>query len=288
VCVGAGFCVCGGGGKARAPRVATRTHATHTTSQPPPSLPCRPQQARPPVDPPLRLTDLPNDVLALILSFIPQADRFRVASLSRDLATAARPPSAAWTEITLAGVNVRNTAKFQSLMSNFGRALATIRRLELKPSAETHVSRMVGTLAVAAPHLETLTLDCGSRGASLLAGAQHALTSASRLTHLSLVGKAQVFAPGGCLPGRAWAAAAAPAFMDGRAALGPVTAVAAAAAPTAQLTRAWWVRLEDRDDVADAINAFAAGARHPAQAGQAAVALVPHERRAVSKRTVHM
>jgi hypothetical protein len=145
-------------------------------------------------------------------------------------------------------------------MTSLSRASTSIRRLHLKNGRKAHTKPMLAALTAAAPYLESLTLEGGSLP-GLLAGARPALTSAARLTHLSLAEKMQVFASGGCLSGRAWAAAAVPSFVEEVMMLGPVTAIAAAAAPTAQLTRALGVRLEDRDDVADAINAFAAVAQ---------------------------
>jgi hypothetical protein len=220
----------------------------------------------------LTLASLPTDVLAHILSFVPQADRFRAATSCRDLAAAARPPSAAWADITLTGVHLRDPAAYGPLATSLGRAMTSMRRLDVEVTHASHVLALVGVVAAAAPHLESLVLRGKRHSPGLMVGVQRALATATRLTHLALGPRTHVYPPPGGLPGRAWVAAASPAFLRAGAAqagvlLSSVTPVLEAAAPVARLSKLRGVALEDREDGPiepwrDALNAFAAAARH--------------------------
>jgi hypothetical protein len=259
-------------------REKKKTHARLITSTPPPTSPLHTIRTQDPAHPPvpqkLTLASLPNDVLALILSFLPQADRFRAATSCRDLAAAARPPSAAWADIALTGAHLRDPAAYGSLATSLGRAVTSMRRLDVEATAASYVLPLVAVVAAAAPHLESLALrgDVGTHLPGLMVGVQRALATATRLTHLALGASTHVYAPPGGLPGGAWAAAAKPAFL--RAAhgdpwgirLSSVTPDLEAAAPVARLSKLGGMVFEDREGPIepwrDAMSAFAAAARH--------------------------
>jgi hypothetical protein len=109
-----------------------------------------PPPARAPLGRPTVLTDLPGDVLAHILSFIPfeglehtrertrvAVSRFAAAAACTALAAAARPPSAAWTDVAIperfvadvSGENRMLEAKQNALRDAMARAAPSVRRL---------------------------------------------------------------------------------------------------------------------------------------------------------------
>jgi hypothetical protein len=164
------------------------------------------------------------------------------------------------------------------LATSLGRAATSMRRLDVEVTDASHVLPLAGVVAAAAPFLESLALrgEVGTHLPGLMVGVQRAWATATRLTHLALGPRTHVYAPPGGLPGGAWAAAATPAFLRvGVAeagvrrvvALSSVTPVLEAAAPVARLSKLRGVVFEDEEEGPvepwrDAVNAFAAAARH--------------------------
>jgi hypothetical protein len=108
-----------------------------------------PPTARAPLGRPTLLTDLPGDVLAYILSFIPfeewdlnrapvrlVASRFVAAAACTELAAAARPPSAAWTDVDVPKrfffARHASTAAGNALRDAMARAAPSVRRLSVR------------------------------------------------------------------------------------------------------------------------------------------------------------
>jgi hypothetical protein len=174
-----------------------------------------PPPARAPLGRPTVLTDLPGDVLAHILSFIPfeqrrerriVASRFVAAAACTALAAAARPPSAAWTDVAIpeaffvspeiASFGPRGTSEAaqNALRDAMARAAPSVRRLVLhgasayyKYSSFCTPALMAMMAAPAAPYLEELEIYmlymaynyCGSTFEPLVA-------AATRLTRLEM------------------------------------------------------------------------------------------------------
>jgi hypothetical protein len=142
-------------------------------------------------------------------------------------------------------------------------------RLDVEVTDASHVLGCVAVVVAAAPHLEDLALrgEVDTHLPGLMVGVQRAWAAATRLTHLALGPETHVYAPPGGLPGGAWAAAATPTFLQERVPLTSVTPILEAAAPVARLSKLRGVAFEDEEDGPiepwrDAINAFAAAARH--------------------------
>jgi hypothetical protein len=150
-----------------------------------------PPPARAPLGRPTVLTDLPGDVLAYILSFIPfeewrytgghdriVASRFAAAAACTALAAAARPPSAAWTDVAIPSrffadparspmpLRGSSAAERNALRDAMSRAAPSVRRLGLirgdvyfQKLSDWVPALMVAMAAPAAPFLEELKLQ---------------------------------------------------------------------------------------------------------------------------------
>jgi hypothetical protein len=149
-----------------------------------------PPPARAPLGRPNVLTDLPGDVLAYILSFIPfeewrytgghdriVASRFAAAAACTALAAAARPPSAAWTDVAISSrifadpegspmpLRGSSAAERNALRDAISRAAPSVRRLGLIrgdvyfQKSDWVPALMVAMAAPAAPFLEELELQ---------------------------------------------------------------------------------------------------------------------------------
>jgi hypothetical protein len=136
--------------------------------------PLGPPPSQAPRGRPTVLTDLPGDVLAHILSFIPfeewhdddqlVASRFVAAAACTALAAAARPPSAAWTDVDLPKrffeTRPAPVAAQHALRDAMARAAPSVRRLSIdKPKHEDFVQhKAVDVIAPVAPFLEEFTV----------------------------------------------------------------------------------------------------------------------------------
>jgi hypothetical protein len=170
-----------------------------------------PPPARAPLGRPTLLTDLPGDVLAYILSFIPfeewgrngggiyrvVASRFVAAAACTALAAAARPPSAAWTGVAIpghffydpealpAGVRWASVAARNALRDAMARAAPSVRRLCVcTPSNPASPALMAAMAAPAAPYLEELNVDI--RNEHFVPWVDPILAAATRLTRLEI------------------------------------------------------------------------------------------------------
>jgi hypothetical protein len=175
----------------------------------------RPPPARAPLGRPTVLTDLPGDVLAYILSFIPFEERggrglskrvvvsrFAAAAACTALAAAARPPSAAWTDVDIpqgfffdikyveSRIRCTPVAAQHALRDALARAAPSVRRLALGRGVFSHFTNanvpalMVAMAAPAAPFLEELALRV--EHPSDLSMFELTLAAATRLTRLDL------------------------------------------------------------------------------------------------------
>jgi hypothetical protein len=170
-----------------------------------------PPPALAPLGRPTILTDLPGDVLAYILSFIPfeerersggayyiVASRFVAAAACTALAAAARPPSAAWTDVAIPGRyfidssyrRCPSVAAQTSLRDALARAAPSVRRLGLgrdDPYRRTQTNvpaLMVAMAAPTAPFLEELKLHI--RDNQVVFWFEPILAAATRLTRLDI------------------------------------------------------------------------------------------------------
>jgi hypothetical protein len=194
-----------------------------------------PQQASPPRaerSAPATFDDLPDDVLPHILALLPQEDRFRAALACRALARAARPPSAAWTDIEIGGEALRDTDGFAPFLSNLRAAGHFVKKLEVRVDNGELVEPAGKVLtAVAAPHLESLLVT--GKEARDVDVIRSVLASASRLTHFKL-DYFSIFAPCG-LPATVWTAVL-DSLLRHEGGMRKVATVATAVAPAAVLS----------------------------------------------------
>jgi hypothetical protein len=164
-----------------------------------------PPPARAPLGRPTVLTDLPADVLAYILSFIPFEERvysdYRCVVVSRfvsaaactALAAAARPPSAAWTDVDIPGRLIADYSSLQAasvaaqnaLRDAMARAVPSVRHLSiLSPHLPVSPARIVAMAAPAAPFLKELKLDIRNEGT--FSWVDPILAAATGLTRLEI------------------------------------------------------------------------------------------------------
>jgi hypothetical protein len=167
-----------------------------------------PPPARAPLGRPTVLTDLPGDVLAYILSFIPfeewsptgdrvVASRFVATAACTALAAAARPPSGAWTDLVIPGrffvESEHLSAKYwhasvvaqNALRDAMARAAPSVRRLSTRTFSDlTSPALMVPMVTPAAPFLEELKLDTGND--RIFSWVDPILAAATRLTRLDI------------------------------------------------------------------------------------------------------
>jgi hypothetical protein len=166
-----------------------------------------PPPARAPLGRPTLLTDLPGDVLAYILSFIPfeergytggggygiVASRFVAAAACTALAAAARPPSAAWTDVAIPGRLTADSSSLQAasvaaqnaLRDAMARAAPSVRHLSIRcPNLPVSQAIIVAMAAPAAPFLEELKLDI--RNEHIFSLVDPILAAATRLTRLEI------------------------------------------------------------------------------------------------------
>jgi hypothetical protein len=167
-----------------------------------------------PLDRPTVLTDLPGDVLAHILSFLPfeeweqtggrgpdrlVACRFVAAAACTALAAAARPPSTAWTDVAIPGRffvaseylpahrRRANVAAQNALREAMARAAPSVRRLYVGCVNDPASAALMAAMAEpAAPFLQELDLTVTYD--SLLPTFEPILAAATRLTRLDING----------------------------------------------------------------------------------------------------